>query len=186
MKTKFTMPDGEIIEKDFPQWKTPYNHDRDFESERTALYCNDPSLTKQEFKEETDINVILKRFTRTGELPPMPVPEDFIDITARANYFEMQQRIANANAIFYQLDPEIRAQHLNSPAKWADQVVAAVAAGDGDRLNELGVAIEDRKAAKPLTETPPATKSPEGGTPAPSGDKGPPSDPKKAPSGAKD
>lgn len=174
VKQKFLMPDGELVEKDMPQWKTPWNHDTNFESDRTALFCKEPSLTKQEFKDECDINVILERFLKTGEPPAMTLPEDFADISERRTYMEIAEQFAEARSLFYGLPAGTRESCNNDPAFWADQVVKAMDKRDGDRLNELGVAIPERMAAK-LPPQPEPPKQPEGGTPAPSGNKEAPS-----------
>lgn len=34
-----------------------------------VLFCKTPSLTKQYFKDECDINNVIKRFTETGQIP---------------------------------------------------------------------------------------------------------------------
>jgi hypothetical protein len=147
MKQTYTMPTGEQVTKDMPDWKTPYNHDRNFESDRTALYCKEPSLTKQEFVEEADINNILARFLRSGEPPPMPLPEHFVDTTTKLTMFEMQSRLAEANALFYKLPASTRSEHLNDPARWADAVSKAAADRDGDKLQSLGIDTSAERAA---------------------------------------
>lgn len=190
-KQKFTMPDGEVVEKDMPQWKTPWNHDTDFESARTSTYCKDESLTKQEFKEETDINVILERFTRTKEPPPMALPEHFTDLTGRTTYFDMATKVAEAQSMFYELPAKKRAEFQNDPDRWADAVVQAVDAGDGDLLRELGCTLELRPDAdqpelreaneaykRSLRPTEPGT--PPGGTPPPGNPAGASDAPKSA------
>jgi hypothetical protein len=148
MKQKFAMPDGEITEKEFPIWKTPYNHDTNFESDRTATYCKDPSLTKQEFVEEADINNILARFLKTKEVPPMALPEHFTDTTGKLTYFEMEMKLAETSAMFYSLPAATRAEHQNDPTQWADAVVQAVQQGNGDALDDLGIDTKaERQAA---------------------------------------
>lgn len=171
MKQKFTMPDGEIIEKEWPHWKTPNNHDTNFESDRTGLYCADPSLTKQEFKEEADINNIINRFLRTGEPPPMPLPEHFMDLTGRTTYFDMQQQIATANEAFYKLNATQRAEHLNDPQRWADAVVKAVEKGDRQQIRHLGLDAPEPEPKPPTVEPPPVAPTKTEG--APSAPKGP-------------
>lgn len=164
------MPTGEQVTKDVPQWKTPWNHDTNFESDRTATYCADPSLTKQEFVEEQDINTILDRLARTGEVPNIVLPEHFLDLTGRTDYFTMASKIADTNRLFYQLDATLRAEFMNDPARWADAVVQAVDQGDADQLEALGIELtEERQAAiarKPQEGTTAGTGAP-GGTPAP-------------------
>jgi hypothetical protein len=146
MKMKFQMPDGEIIDKEWPVWKTPYNHDTNFESDRTATYCKDPSLTKQEFVDDADINNILERFAKTGEPPPLALPEHFADVTKRQSYFDMASQLADANKMFYTLPPDIRAEHQNDPTRWADAVTRAAARGDGDTLETLGIDTSAERA----------------------------------------
>lgn len=77
-KMKTITDDGEILDTNCedcgpiavapPFWKTPHNHDRDAESARYALTCNDKSKTQQQFAKDADINVILAKFMQTGEL----------------------------------------------------------------------------------------------------------------------
>lgn len=143
MKTEFTMPDGEKITKDFPLWKTPYNHDTNFESDRTATFCPEESLTKQEFRDEADINTILKRFMRTGEIPPMALPEHFVDMTQQPTYFDMHTRLAEANAMFYNLPAEKRFAFQNDPTRWADAVVQATEVGNATALQNLGIDLNE-------------------------------------------
>lgn len=158
-------------------FKTPFNHDTNAESDRTGLACADPSLTKQEFKEDADINNIIARFQQTNELPPIPLPEHFMDIRNRQTYLQVQEHMAEANAIFYKLPAQLRAEHLNDPARWADAVVKAVEAGDLEKARKLGI---DEPEPKPFVK-PKETAS--GGTPAPAPSKGAPGAPK-APDGA--
>lgn len=175
MAKTITMPDGEIREGTLPIWKTPWNHNTNLESERTGTYCPEESLTKQEFKEETDINVILQRFMRTGEPPPMPLPEHFTDITGRTSYYEMQSKIATANESFYLLNAQKRAEFQNDPTRWADAVVQAVEYGDRERLGELGIDVPPERPQELAKATPAG-----GDTPAP---KAPPAAPAAPPAG---
>lgn len=154
MKT-FVMPDGEKVKKDFPDFKTPWNHDTNFESDRVALFCNDPSLTKQEFKEDADINVILARVLKTGEMP-ITLPEHFADLTDRTDYFTMASQVAEANALFYELPANKRALFLNDPTRWADAVVKATQDGDRQELIALGIDVPRER---------PQVVEPEGGAP---------------------
>lgn len=171
-KLKLLMPTGETVTAEMPQWKTPYNHDTNLESDRTAIYCHEPSLTKQEFAEEADINVILERFTKSGEPPPQVLPEHFTDLTGRRTYFDMQTQIATANVAFYNLPASLRAEHLNDPARWADAVIAAVETGNREKLDALGV-----DATKPPQEANLADP-PSPGTPGVKSGQAPPEEPK--------
>lgn len=176
---KLNKDTGEITESnpftkvDLPFFKTPYNHDREAESDRTALLCNDQSLTKQEFKEETDINTILNRFLKTGEPPPMALPEHFDDLSGRRTYFEMQTQLAEANARFYTLPASTRADFANQPAQWADEVVLRLEKGDVEGLRDIGFDIELKEPQKAAPAPAGAANGGTGGTPAPEPPKGP-------------
>lgn len=162
--------DGEVKPIFF---KTPFNHDRDAESAASALLCQDKSLTQQQFKEEADINFILERYRASQQIPPIALPEHYLDLTERPSWHEIQTRLADANKTFYLLPPEIRAEHLNNPARWADQVVAATDAGDRAKLRALGLDAPDpTEPPTPTVETPaavPADAPPSGAPKAPGG-----------------
>lgn len=134
--------DGEIIDTNCDEcvvfFKTPYNHDRDAEAKRTALYCKDPSLTDQSFKEEVDINTIIERVMQGQELP-VSLPEHFGDQAAIPTLYEARSRIAENNATFYNLAPDIRAEFLNDPGRWEDQVRKDLAAGNLANLDRMGL-----------------------------------------------
>lgn len=152
-------------------WKTPNNHDTNAESDASALHCYDTSLTKQEFKDEADINKIMERFLQTGQVNNLVLPEHFQDITGKLTYEQISQRLADANQTFYKLDASIRDEFGNSPAKWADQVMKRLAKGDQEGLAEIGVEATISKLQEPTT--------PPGGAPAP----GPSEEPSKGSKG---
>uniref|UniRef100_UPI004048CFD7 hypothetical protein n=3 Tax=Bacteria TaxID=2 RepID=UPI004048CFD7 len=57
--------------------RNPYNYDTNLASEESALYCEDGSRAKQSFKEECDINTIVKRFSVTGQVPVSPLQPQY-------------------------------------------------------------------------------------------------------------
>jgi len=162
------------------QWKTPFNHDTNAESDKYALTCLDKTLTQQHFKEECDINYILERYRAAQQIPPLALPEHFLDLSERMTFVDIQTRLAEANANFYRLPPEIREEHLNSPARWADQVIQATDAGDRAKLRKLGIDAPEPVQEDAETPTPPVV------TPAAGPAKGTSEAPKNAPTGAKD
>ena len=42
--------------------RTPYNYDKDAATNESGLHCEDASLAQQHFKDECDINNILRQF----------------------------------------------------------------------------------------------------------------------------
>lgn len=49
---------------------------------RTGFSCVGPSLTVQSHRDSTNINNIIARFQRTGELPPPVKPAQYADISS--------------------------------------------------------------------------------------------------------
>lgn len=98
--------------------RSPYNYDRDAASRESGLKCLDKSRTKQEFKEECDINTLVKRFGITGELPQnvrMPISEDFV---AALNFHDAMNAIKSAEASFSEMPAVIRKRFDNDAAKF--------------------------------------------------------------------
>ena len=54
-------------ERKVPFLRTPYNYDVDKVSDETGLSCPEVTLAQQNFKDETDINYIVRQFGITGE-----------------------------------------------------------------------------------------------------------------------
>lgn len=88
----------------------PYQYDAEAVSRETGLMCLDPSLTVQADAEETDINVLLKRFGVTGEMPQrveIPLQEDFL---RTLTYHEALNEIRAAEEAFMEYPADIRAR----------------------------------------------------------------------------
>lgn len=126
--------DGEAV-----MWKTPYNHDRDKENTRLATHCPEKSRTQQSFKDQQDINTIVARVLKTGELPNIPAPPQYEDLTTRQDYHTMLNRIAETNGLFYKLDAELRAEYNNDPGSWLQDVNEKINAGELQPLREMGL-----------------------------------------------
>lgn len=140
---KHLMPDGEVVSAPaLPQFKTPYNHDTKLVSDLTATFCPEESLTKQEFKDDADINNIINRFLRAGEPPPVTLPEHFTDTTTRRTWFDTQVQLAEVNGMFYELPARIRTEFANDPAQWADEAMARLQRRDDVGLAKMGIQIQ--------------------------------------------
>ena len=78
-----------------------------------------PSLTMQEFKEETEMSNILAKYRKTGQLPAMikkdPKYGDFSDVP---NYQEALARVAFAQEQFMALPAKVRAKFDNNPSEF--------------------------------------------------------------------
>jgi len=83
--------DGEITELNLV-FKTPYNHDTLAEALRTAQVNDEPSKTQQHFKDEADINEIMRRWLKTGEIKEIPLPPQYGDFTEIGNRLPLTQQ----------------------------------------------------------------------------------------------
>lgn len=76
--------------------------------------------TKQSYKEECDINTIMGRYMRTGELPMMNVQyPQYLDCTGQ-DFQAHMQFIAGAQSMFNDLPSDIRNRFKNDPGAFLD------------------------------------------------------------------
>lgn len=97
-----------------------YGFDAEENSNANGFDCNSeefPSLTQQSFKEEVDINEIVRRFGITGQVPESFNPGVFGDFTGVDDFHESMNKIAAAQQEFMQLPAAIRERFGNDPGK---------------------------------------------------------------------
>lgn len=87
---------------------------------RVQIMFNDPSLTKQEYKEESDINNIVARSRVTGELPQTRSIPQYGDFSSLPDYQTALNTIQQADEAFLSLDSKIRARFDNNPGALID------------------------------------------------------------------
>lgn len=114
-----------------------------------VMTINDmPSLTEQQFAEDCDVNVILKRILRVptvlqafqrGELDS--TTGTYGDFSSMPSYQEALQQVIDANAKFNELPAEIRLKFNNDPQRLIDYL------GDKNNLEEsykIGLRIKPK------------------------------------------
>lgn len=120
------------------------------------------SKTKQEFKDECNINTIMARYMHTGVI-------DFVnrhqaqygDVTG-IDYQECMQVVADAQTQFNELPSSIRTQFENNPAKFLDFVGNPANKAE---MHKMGLLRPDYQ--EPTTNAPtPLKTNPEGDIPA--------------------
>lgn len=98
----------------------PFDYDSDVVSLESGISIPEgkfEALTQQQFREECDINTIVKRFGLTGELPNgigMPVSGDFTGVSDFQSAMEVVRKSQEA---FMALPAETRARFANDPAR---------------------------------------------------------------------
>jgi len=134
------------------QFKTPYNANS---CSRTSDLGNFPNtLTKQSFKDECDINNILKKYESTGVLPSLilenPQYGDYSDVPA---YQTALDTVMKAEEQFMSLSAKLRDRFDNDPAKFLAFVDDP---SNAQELYDLGLTREGAaaKATKELVDVP--------------------------------
>lgn len=121
-----------------PKIRTYYEH---VESE--GYVSENPSVTQQQFKDEADINYIVRIYDaqgvipgQTGAVPREPMFGDFSDLPENAQ--EAYNQILEAKANFDNLDVEIRKRFNFDPAAFFEFVQDPA---NVDELVSLGLAV---------------------------------------------
>jgi phage internal scaffolding protein len=99
-----------------PFLRTPYNYDTIAASNESGVACEEPSLAQQQFKDECDINNILRQFNITGQLPESTLSPKYGDFTGISDYKTALDRVMAADEEFMSLPANIRARFDNEPA----------------------------------------------------------------------
>ena len=108
--------------------------------------------TRQSEKAYADINKIMRKYAKTGVLPPQTRQGFFADVSKCGDYREALARVEQADKLFWNLDPEIRKKFANDPAQFLDYVAVP---GNLDSLEELGLISEDVEAPPPVEKSAP-------------------------------
>lgn len=111
--------------------RAPYNYDADKVSVSTGIEFPEPSLTIQSQAAETDINLIIKKYSQTGAIPQVNMPPTFGDFSQITDFHEAQQLIRQAEESFMSLPPEVRQRFEHDPGLFVQF------ASDPENLPEL-------------------------------------------------
>jgi phage internal scaffolding protein len=103
-----------------PFLRTPYNYDGDKVSDETGLSCPEPTLAQQNFKDECDINYIVRQFGLTGELPGNTLSPQYGDFTGVLDYHSAVNAVLAAQDDFMALPAQMRSRFNNDPAQLID------------------------------------------------------------------
>lgn len=84
------------------------------------LKCDDPSLAQQNFKDETDINVLLERFKVTGVMPQGVRLPQYGDFTGVSDFRQAAESIRRAQESFLDVPLDVRRRFQNDALAFAD------------------------------------------------------------------
>jgi len=122
--------------------------------------------THQEFKEQCDINTIVRRWRNTGELPHLNTAKPWYgDFTAASDYQDARNRIDAAESAFMELPSSVRSACDNDPAKLIE-----LAYGDPSgrkTLEDAGLQVQNRDGPQAGADYRPPEAAGEGPTDPP-------------------
>lgn len=117
-------------------------------SRRVFSIDESPSRTRQEFKDECDINFILRNYQRTGALNHFakfgPQYGDFSSI----DFHESMNVVASANTMFAELPSKVRRRFGNDPGAFLEFVQDP---GNSEEMRKLGL----MESPEPAGQVPP-------------------------------
>ena len=137
--------------------KNPITYDRDENSDRAKFVFTRPSRTKQSFRDECDINNILRQFNVTGELRVGSVQPQYGDFSGITDYQSALNAVMAAQDSFLQLPAKIRARFDNDPALFVD---FASDEANKDEMKALGLLREETAQAVVLSPSEPVLGEP--------------------------
>lgn len=127
-----------------------------------------PSLTRQEFAEECDINTIMARYESTGTISHVNRSQPiYLDTTLYPSLQASMEAFREANTQFNALPAHVRREFDNDPQKFVD---FAVDPANLPRMREWGLAPPEAEAPGPVRVEVVNTQ-PVGGTPPDGGSK---------------
>lgn len=91
---------------------------RDNGSKRISTINNEPSKTDQQWKDDVDVNSILRKFQKTGQLTHFAkVQGQYGDVSNIPDLDQAMQQIVDAKEAFQGLPSAIRARFGNDPSQ---------------------------------------------------------------------
>lgn len=105
-----------------------------------VCFSGEKTRTKQEFRDEVDINHIVKRYMKTGV--PLPIPTkspQFGDFSTGFDYLTIQNRIAEVKSVFANLPADVRRDFGNDPSQMLDWIADPANVEEAQALGLLPV-----------------------------------------------
>lgn len=134
-----------------------------YERERTFSSITGESRTKQSFKDEANINTIVRRFNKTGLLPVRNGQPFYGDFSNSQEFQDAQNQILQVKEIFGNLSAADRATFDNDPGKLIDWL-----SDSANHAEAVEMGLLPKEALKQPEPTPePPAEPPAEPTPAP-------------------
>lgn len=140
--------------------------DADVVSDKTGLKCVDKSRTKQEFKEECDINTIIDRFGIGYEIPQGVRVPQYADFSDAMDFHDALNAVRQASESFMAMSAATRAEFGNDAARFVEFCSRPE---NLPRMRQLGLAVDELPVAPGAVLASPAAPAAPGAAPAAAG-----------------
>lgn len=142
---------------------------------RVAKHFTEPSLAKQSFKNECDINNIMRKFEKDGLMDHLNTHKgEYGDFIGYQDYQTSINRVLEAQEAFLTIPAKVRYQFKNNPAEFLE---FAQNPENFDQMVEMGLATpkrtEPHEGERHVKTSQSADKEPEAPTKAPEAEKPP-------------
>lgn len=130
-------------------FRTPYDGLAAIASLESGVSFEGPGKTQQQFREECDINTIVRRFGITGQAPaPDRLPEygDFSQVT---DFFSAQLAVREATERFMTLPSSVRERFANDPQRLLEFVSDEENREEGIKLGLFNAPVPAPVSAEP-------------------------------------
>lgn len=123
---------------------------------RVQIDCSEGGLTRQEFRDECDVNLLMKRYQRTGLLPGNSAGMTYGDFSALPDFMQAMNTVARANEAFAALPAHVRKRFGNDPGEYVEYVSDPANLAE---VRKLGLAAPE-PAVEPVVGEPEAPTAP--------------------------
>ena len=146
------------------KYRAHNNFDEKANSDECSTTITEPSLTVQSMTDEADINKIMERYTRTGEMPQTARPIFYGDFDEIVDFRSALDALNRAQEAFDELPPLVRQRFMNDPQQYLEFCSNP---DNKAEMHKLGLLRPDYQPPREPIETPPATgvaTPPQGGS----------------------
>jgi phage internal scaffolding protein len=137
--------------------RTQFNYDHNAASDACGLVCEEPTRTQQHHKDECDINVILERFGKTGQMPVNAISGTYGDFSGVHDYHTAMNALIAAESEFAALPAQIRNKFANDPSNLVQFLDNPDNRAEAEKLGLINTSLTANNqpavaADKPVTE----------------------------------
>ncbi len=122
---------------------------------QTKIICG-PSRTKQSFRDEVNINSIIRRFERNGMVTHLNKTAPFFgDVSGITGYQDAMNKVIEAKQLFMKMSPDVREKFKNNPENMIQYL-----SDDKNKEEAIKLGIIKKPIEPPKPQTPKPTPTP--------------------------